>query len=107
MASAQATVLIPLGREEALDLCRKALASSGIGAEIKTTNPATFTIEAATGTSLVSWSEEISIRVEPQAGQESSATVRSESWQLVDWGKNQKNVDAVVRRIRQLVAARA
>ncbi|MCI4330246.1 MAG: hypothetical protein L3K19_00145 [Thermoplasmata archaeon] len=56
-----------------------------------------------TGGSFASWSEEIKLRVSPGTRPSSSrVTIRSESWQIFDWGKNQANVEHLRRRIQEL-----
>jgi hypothetical protein len=103
MASSESTIELPVAPDRALDICTRALESSDLGIQRKTTNPATFTVEGITGTSFVSWSEEIKVRVSPgvRAGT-SRVTIRSESWQLLDWGKNRTNVERLRERIQEL-----
>lgn len=104
MASNEETIDLPVGRDEALGLSDQALTTSGLRVTKKTTNPATYTVAGVTGPSLVSWNEEISIRVLPSTTPgHSNVQVRSQSWQIVDWGKNRGNVERLTARIRELV----
>ena len=101
MASFQESVEVPYGPVQAVQVVREALIESGLPITIKTTDPASGHIEGTVGVSAVSWSEEVSIDVAPGSKPGSSVvSVKSRSWQLIDWGKNRGNVETIVARIR-------
>jgi len=66
-------------------------------ARIDSVDPHARVIAARTGMSFTSWGENLLIKVEPSAEGRAHVTVTSTlKMQLVDWGKNKKNVEALV-----------
>lgn len=66
------------------------------------TDKSTKTIEAETGASLRSWGERIHISVHGNAVGKATATLRSSlKLGLVDWGKNNSNLDLLEKAVRQ------
>ena len=63
---------------------------------ISAADPATGAIEASTGTTMRSWGEDLSIQVTAGEPGKVGVTITSKvKLQLVDWGKNKKNIDAL------------
>jgi hypothetical protein len=63
---------------------------------LKNVDPASGRIIISSGISLASWGEEILVQVwEPAPGQAAVRVSSQVKAQLVDWGKNRKNVAAV------------
>lgn len=57
-------------------------------------------IHAKTGTSLLSWGEEIDISVEVVAKSQTKVTVNSETVaQLFSWGKNNSNIEEIMNTL--------
>ena len=64
-------------------------------ATISGADPATGIVTATTGAGMRSWGERLTVTVWEPAPGSTSVTIRSQTtFQLVDWGKNKKNIDA-------------
>ena len=62
-----------------------------------------FCIKASAGTSMSSWGETITIQVQP-VGNVSNLEIKSEAkWQLIDWGKNNENINKFIRNLSKYV----
>lgn len=68
------------------------------------TDKSTKTIEAETGVSWRSWGEQIHISIHKDASGQATATLRSSlKLGLVDWGKNNSNLDLLQKAVNQAV----
>jgi len=98
--SAQATVEVPLPSHEAVELC-----AGAAGAVRKARTPeideTRSEVSFRVGPTWMSWGERVTMRVQQGVG-ESTVVVRSRARvraTLVDYGRNQANVDHLVRRL--------
>ena len=86
------------GYDTAFDACQKALKALDI--EVNSSSKSKGVIHATTGSSLLSWGENIQINIDEVGMDKTKVTVKSESQaQLISWGKNDKNTEEIMSKI--------
>ena len=84
------------------DAVVKALQS--LGMTVTAADQASGAIHVSSSMSMASWGENVSIQVGVDAAGHTQVTVRSAlKFGLVDWGKNQKNIDTIFFRITDVL----
>lgn len=84
-------------------VCR---AAAGAGMKVVSADPGTGAIRLSSSMSMASWGENLSIQVGQLAAGSIQVSARSAlSFGLVDWGKNQKNLDKLFFAIEREVTA--
>lgn len=104
----QRTIEVPLGVEAALDRCMAALLRLSGGAHVPKVQAAGRRIDAVVGFTFWSLGERVSVAAEPLAARRTRLHVQSWSrlgTTLVDWGKNQRNVEQLVAALHEPAAA--
>lgn len=98
-ASYQHSTNFPAGIDEVFQACVKAVPQCGF--RITGSDPEAGHIEARTKTSMRSWGEKITITTSPAGRVDINSTCY---WiQVVDWGKNKANVNALFSALGQLL----
>jgi len=78
--------------------CKAVLAK--LEMKIESVNRTTGTIRASTPTSLLSWGEEITIKLKKVSETKTKVYVTSEATsQLISWGKNENNVLSIIEEL--------
>lgn len=90
-ASHQRSMTFPAGRDEVFRACMKAVSQCGF--RIAESNPEAGQIEARAGMSMRSWGERITITTSAAGRVDIKSSCRG--IQLVDYGKNKANVNAL------------
>lgn len=86
------------GFNKAFEACKQAL--SDLNIDIDSSNKSDGVINASTGSSLLSWGEDIQILVDEINTNKTKVTIKSESQaQLISWGKNDKNREEIMSKI--------
>lgn len=76
-----------------------------LGYQIVSADPATGVIQAGAGMSVLSWGENILVRIGSGAAGDTEVLVTSGlKFGLVDWGKNQQNISRIHADLAQYVA---
>lgn len=98
-ANHQSSMALSAGRSEVFEACLKAVDQCGF--RVVASNPETGQIEARTKMGFRSWGEIITITV----GAEGTVGIKSacRGLQMVDYGKNKANVNALSSALRTLV----
>jgi hypothetical protein len=98
-ASHESSMTFPASRDEVFQACMTAVPQCGF--RIAESNPEAGRIEARTSMGLRSWGEKITINI----GAEGRADIKSScrGIQVVDYGKNKANVNALFSAIGQLL----
>lgn len=98
-ASYQSSMAVSAGRSEVFEACLKAVSQCGF--RVVASNPETGQIEARTKIGIRSWGENITIAV----GAEGTVGIKSScrGIQIVDYGKNKANVNALSSALEALV----
>jgi hypothetical protein len=75
-----------------------------VPATIRTADPATGIVTASTGMGARSWGERITVTVwEPAPGSTALTITSQTTFQLVDWGKNSKNITTFLTALTSYV----
>ena len=98
-ASHQSRVTFPAGRDEVFQACIAAVSQCGF--RIVESNPAAAQIEARTRMGLRSWGENITIVVSADGSADIKSSCRG--IQLIDYGKNKANVNALFAALGPLL----
>jgi hypothetical protein len=98
------TILVPLPPEVAAQAVRHALHLVGM----REVPPTAGHLEALTNASMWSWGERVSVQLQPgpQGTAVSARSVPRLATTLVDYGKGQRNVELLLRKVHELVHAR-
>lgn len=89
--SHQGSMTFPAGRDEVFQACMKAVSQCGF--RIARSNPESGQIEARAGMGLLSWGENITMTVSTEGRVDIKSSFPK--IQLIDYGKNRANVDAL------------
>lgn len=85
------------------DACHQALEAMDI--EVSSSNKSKGIIHASTGSSLLSWGEEIEIKIDDISEYKTRVTVKSETQaQLISWGKNDRNKEEIISKISKYLS---
>jgi hypothetical protein len=76
-----------------------------LGAQLQGRSPDGSTFSARTGASLRSFGEQLTVVVQPASPAGTRLTVSSEAGQLIDWGKNARNLQDFEQALMQALAA--
>lgn len=92
MRQATTTIPLPTGTSQDSVVRTVEMSLKDVGAKVtsKETSGDEIWIEAETDASLLSWGEEIQIKIT-----DSKVEIRSESEQIIDWGKTRDNVEKI------------
>ena len=85
----------PRGKDEVFDALIRAIEKVK-GMKVKSSDKVTGQVVVKTSVSLASWGETVNLEVVEAGPQQATVRVSSKvKAQLVDWGKNQKNIDRI------------
>jgi len=104
-ASAEKTLFIDVPFDRVFGMMITVM--TNIGIKSYTCDPATKIFSASTGMNLASYGEDLMIAITPTV-KGSAVRIRSECsmpTQLVDWGKNKKNIDRFAQELGRLLGA--
>jgi len=99
VASHQGSMTFPASRDEAFEACTKAVSQCGF--RIAESNPEAGQIEARTRMGLRSWGERITITISAEGRADIKSSCRG--IQVVDYGKNKANVNALFSALGSLL----
>jgi hypothetical protein len=98
------TVTHPADLATTFEATCRALAQQGMS--ITFADPTSGTIQANSSVSMMSWGEKLELRLSPTSEGTTAVQVGSSlKFGLVDWGKNQKNIDKLNAAIAAALAA--
>jgi hypothetical protein len=98
-ASHQSSMTFPAGRDEVFQACMRAVSQCGFS--VAGSNPETGQIDAKTRMGLRSWGEIITINISAEGRADIKSSCRG--IQLIDYGKNKANVNALFSALGQLL----
>jgi len=104
-ASAEKTLFIDVPYDRVFGMMITVM--TNIGIKTYKCDPATKIFTASTGMNLTSYGEDLMIAITPTV-KGSAVRIRSEcslATQLVDWGKNKKNIDRFAQELGRLLGA--
>ena len=90
-ASHQASMTFPAGRDEVFQACMRAVSQCGF--RVADSDPETGQIEAKARMGMRSWGENITINISAEGRADIKSSCRG--IQLIDYGKNKANVNAL------------
>ena len=100
-ASHQGTMVFPAGKEQLFQACLRAVGQCGF--TLGASNPEAGVIAASARMGMRSWGEKITITIAPDGRTDIRSTCRG--IQLIDYGKNKANVNALFAAIGQSLPA--
>jgi hypothetical protein len=98
-ASNNSSITFPAGRDEVFQACIRAVSQCGF--RIAESDPESGLIKAVAKMSMRSWGETITITISADGRTDVKSSCRS--IQLIDYGKNKANVNAVLAALGQLL----
>jgi hypothetical protein len=97
----QKTVIVDSDASTALNAARQAISQCGWKVAMMDAS----IIKAQTSISLTSWGETVIVQVQV-SGNVTYLNVQSKCFQLIDWGKNQENVDKFLTNLNKIISIR-
>ena len=97
----QKTVIVNSDASTAINAARQVISMIGW----KVTMMDAYLIKARTSISLTSWGETVIVQVQV-SGNVTYLNVQSKCFQLIDWGKNQENINKFLTKLNLIISIR-